>query len=221
MELMDHEIAIQMKACERYVLGELSAEERDEFEDHFSDCTRCMEDVSLASMFAANAKAVFGDRVRATPAPRPRWWERLFASPVPAFAALGFAAIVAYQNLVVFPDSKSPRGAIAAVVLEGETRSSLPQVKPGDALRVQMPFDHPRDLAVTRIFVELMDTLGNRLSSGAVAAPAANQPLDLYFPVKIHPGRYTVVLRADRNGHAAEEISRSSFEVTSQETKAQ
>ena len=175
----------------------------------------------MASMFAANAKAVFGDRVRATPAPRPRFWERLFASPIPAFAAMAFAAILGYQNLVVFPESKAPRAAVAAVILDGETRSSLPQVRPADALRVQMPFDHLRDAGATRIFVELMDTLGNRLSSGGVAAPAANQPLDLYFPVKIHPGRYTVVVRTDQNGHPGQEIGRSSFEVTSQETNAQ
>lgn len=218
MELMDHEIAIQTKASERYVLGDLSAEERDAFEEHFADCSRCMDDVSLASTFAANTKAVFRDRAQAKLAPRPAFLEWLFARPVPAFAAILFAAVIGYQNLVVIPETKAPRAAVALVMLDGETRAALPQVKAADALRVEMPFDRA---STGRVFVELMDTLGNRLSNGAVPSPAPNQPLDLYFPVRVNPGRYTVVVRADKDGRAGQEISRSSFEVISQETKTQ
>jgi anti-sigma factor RsiW len=217
MELMDHETAIQNKASERYVLGDLPAGERDAFEEHFSDCTRCMEDVSLASTFAANAKAVFRDRAHARQAPRSTFLQWLFASPVPAFAAVVLAVVMGYQNLVVIPEGKAPRAAIASVTLDGETRSALPQVKAGDALRVQMAFD--RAAGTGTVFTELMDTLGNRLSGGPVTAPGPNQPLDLYFPVKVRPGRYTVVLRADKDGRAGQEILRSSFEVTTQETK--
>ena len=214
---MDHETAMQTNASERYVLGDLPSHERDAFEEHFSDCSRCMEDVSMASMFAANAKAVFRERVHAKPAPRRAYLQWLFASPIPAFAAVVLAAVMGYQNIVVIPESKAPRAAIVSVTLDGETRSVLPQVKAGDALRVEMPFD--RTAATGAVFAELMDTLGNRLSGGRVAAPGPNQPLDLYFPVRVHPGRYTVVLRADKDGRAGQEILRSSFEVTSQETK--
>lgn len=171
----------------------------------------------MASMFAANAKAVFRERVHAKPAPRRAYLQWLFASPIPAFAAVVLAAVMGYQNIVVIPESKAPRAAIVSVTLDGETRSVLPQVKAGDALRVEMPFD--RTAATGAVFAELMDTLGNRLSGGRVAAPGPNQPLDLYFPVRVHPGRYTVVLRADKDGRAGQEILRSSFEVTSQETK--
>jgi hypothetical protein len=102
------------------------------------------------------------------------------------------------------------------VTLDGETRAGLPQVRAADALRVQMPFDRPAGSAT--VFVELRDTLGNLVSKGAVATPGPNQPLDLYFPVRLSPGRYTVVVRADKAG---QEIARSAFEVTFQETKTQ
>ena len=216
---MDHETAIQTKASERYVIGDLSADERDAFEEHFADCSRCMDDVSVASTFAANAKAVFRDRAQAKPARRTSLLEWLFARPVPAFAAILFAAIIGYQNFVVIPETKAPRAAVALIMLDGETRAALPQVKAADALRVQVPFE--RAAGSGRVYAELMDTLGNRLSNGAVAAPAPNQPLDLYFPVKVNPGRYTVVVRADKAGRAGQEIFRSSFEVIPQETKTQ
>lgn len=216
---MDHETAIQMKASERYVIGDLEPHERDEFEDHFADCSRCMEDVWTASTFAANAKAVFRDRAQAKPARRKAYFEWLFARPIPAFAAIAFAAFIGYQNMVVIPGTRAPRAAVASLNLDGETRAGLPKVAAADALRMRMPFDHPAGSG--RVFVELKDTLGNSLSSGPVAAPAPNQPLDIYFPVRLSPGRYTVVVRSDNSGRAAEEIARSSFEVTAQETKSQ
>jgi hypothetical protein len=216
MELMDHETAIQTKASERYAIGDLPSSERDAFEEHFSDCPRCMDDVSLASTFAANARAVFRERAHARPAPPNSFLHWLFARPIPAFAAIAFAAVIGYQNMVVIPETKAPRSAVASLALDGETRAALPRVKAADALRVQMPFDRPGIAEVSgalMVYVELMDTLGNSVSKGAVAAPAPNQPLDLYFPVRLNPGRYTVVVRADKAG---QEIARSAFEVTSQ-----
>ena len=59
---MDHNAAVKLGAPERYVAGDLSQTERDEFETHFADCRPCMNDVSTASAFAANARAVFQDR---------------------------------------------------------------------------------------------------------------------------------------------------------------
>ena len=213
---MDHETAIQTKASERYAIGDLSSIEREAFEDHFSDCAQCMDDVSLASTFAANAKAVFRERAQAKPAPSGTFLNWLFARPIAAFAAIVLAAVIGYQNIVVIPETKAPRSVVASVTLDGETRAALPRVKAADALRVQMPFDGPAGSA--HVFVELTDTLGNAVSKGAVAAPGPNQPLDLYFPVRLNPGRYTVVVRADKAGP---EIARSAFEVTSQQTKTQ
>jgi hypothetical protein len=217
---MDHDTAIQTKASERYVIGDLPPDEREEFEDHYSDCTRCMEDVSTASIFAANAKAVFRDRALAGSAPRKAaWFDWLLARPLPAFAAMAFAAFIGYQNLVVIPGIKAPRSVVASITLDGETRAAMPQVHAGEALRVQMPFD--RAAATGKLTAELTDTLGNRLSSGPVLTPVGDQSLDLYFPVKLVPGRYTVVVRTEQSGRPAQELARSPFEVTPQETKVQ
>jgi anti-sigma factor RsiW len=63
---MDHKTAVRSLATERYILGELSPAERDEFEEHLSDCPECMEDVSTAEMFVANSRAVL--RIKPQPA---------------------------------------------------------------------------------------------------------------------------------------------------------
>ena len=60
--LMEHEPATQLMPTERYLLGELTDVERDQFEDHFFDCPACAEDVRQGVIFMANARAVFADR---------------------------------------------------------------------------------------------------------------------------------------------------------------
>src|SRR6266851_9526262 len=56
---MDHETAVQLKATERYFLGELTGADRELFEEHFFICPDCAEDVRAMTVFAANAKAAF------------------------------------------------------------------------------------------------------------------------------------------------------------------
>src|SRR5258707_14788392 len=59
---MDHETAVRIGASERYLLGELTGEDRDSFEEHFFMCPECAEDVRALTVFAANAKAVFREK---------------------------------------------------------------------------------------------------------------------------------------------------------------
>ena len=62
---MDHERAIEAQLPERYAFGELSGNERDNFEEHLADCTACMEGVDVALTFASNAHAVLRDQASA------------------------------------------------------------------------------------------------------------------------------------------------------------
>src|SRR2546425_9843326 len=59
---MDHDTAVRIGATERYLLGELTGEERDSFEEHYFMCPECAEDVRALTVFAANAKAVFREK---------------------------------------------------------------------------------------------------------------------------------------------------------------
>jgi hypothetical protein len=217
---MDHETAIQIKASSRYLVGDLSPVERDDFEEHLSDCTRCLDEVWTASVFAANAKAVFRDRAARAPAPKKAAWSEWFwPRLVPALAALCLAAFVIYQNAFVMPGLKAPQSVATAVILDGETRAGIPQVAAGQALRFQMALDHAP--AGGRVIVELADASGKVVSRGPVTSPGPNQVLDVYFPGKLHSGRYFLVVRADEAGQPGPELTRNQFEVVSQETRTQ
>jgi hypothetical protein len=64
---MDHLDAEKMGVVERYVLGDLSVSEVEEFERHFFDCPQCSEELRALTMFQENARAVFAEQ---DPAPR-------------------------------------------------------------------------------------------------------------------------------------------------------
>ena len=58
---MDHLHAYETKAPERYVLGELTAAEAEDFELHYFDCEQCAVAVESSQLFIANARAVLGN----------------------------------------------------------------------------------------------------------------------------------------------------------------
>jgi Putative zinc-finger len=215
---MDHETAIQMKAPERYAIGELAATDRDQFEEHFAGCSRCLEEVGALVAFAANARAVFRERAAvrplAAPVSRSRFWSFRWQIAVPAFAALLLAALAIYQNSITIPGLRAPQSFMPAIVLDGATRAALPRLREDAPLRFQMALAPGAESG--RVWAELIGPGGHTLSAGWVALPAAaGDPLDVYFPIRLEPGRYTVVIRAGQAGGA--ELARNRFEITRQE----
>ena len=55
---MDHHNAVESRASERYLLGEMSEPERFEFEAHYFDCAVCADDVRTGAALARGIKAV-------------------------------------------------------------------------------------------------------------------------------------------------------------------
>lgn len=61
---MEHKEAEQIQAADRYLLGALSADERERFEQHFFSCPECAEDVKAGMLLSANARVVFQEEER-------------------------------------------------------------------------------------------------------------------------------------------------------------
>ena len=55
---MDHNGAIRLQAAVKYVLGELSQAQRDEYEEHYFDCAECAVDIKALATFADTAREV-------------------------------------------------------------------------------------------------------------------------------------------------------------------
>ena len=207
---MDHGAAVKLGAPERYVTGDLSQAERDEFEEHFADCRACMNDVWTASAFAANAKAVFEDRLTRKPEPqRAGWlaWLRL-QTAVPAFAAVVLAAVAGYQARVTIPAMRAPQQIAAAVPLDDAQRSAPRMLEEGRPLNFEIAV--AQQPGTTRLWAELVDASGKMLSSGPLVAPAPGEPLAVFFPGNPGPGHYSVVVRA---GESGPQLARGEFDI--------
>src|SRR3954453_14396692 len=99
---MTHESAVSRDAAEQYVLGEMSATERDDFEAHFFDCSECAEQVRSTAVFADNALAVLTStaerasvhNARETSSGPASWIEVFRRFTVPAFAICGILFVL-------------------------------------------------------------------------------------------------------------------------------
>jgi hypothetical protein len=185
---MTHEEAAQSLASERYLLGELSADDRDAFEAHFFSCEVCADDVrTAAAMLQGASTGLAGSSASAhvlpMPSRRPVKWYRSPAVPWAAAAAL--ACITTYQSAWVVPALRRSAApvALAPVVLHPESRGAEPAVRLGAgggpvtlALEINDP---PRTGEVT---YSLKTQSGRDVVSGRAAAPPPGMPLLLLFP---------------------------------------
>ena len=214
---MDHSEVVRLQAVEKYVLGELPAELRDEFEEHYFDCGECAEDVKQLTMFVTASGIVLEEKPRAMetdrakPAGKAGWfaWLRPMIA-IPAMAAL--AAIVIFQNVVTIPSLRhgaTTDGAVevfsSSYRLQGVTRgegSSPIMVSPAETFAVAYP----------SYTGKLVDSNGKMIVSFAVGGEMANKEMHLVVPTgKARPGDYALVIAGA--GEGAKEVQRIPFAV--------
>jgi hypothetical protein len=179
---MDHQEALRMQATERYVLGDLSSSEQEEFEEHFFTCAECAEDLRMGAVFAANARAVFREQTRRPPATSPAvspqkgsgWWTWLRpAMAAPLAAAVALLCVVAYQNSVTIPQLKNTVAEATAPQSVPSfslkiARGDEPIAVPKGAHSFLLSFYLPQDAVLPQYQGELQTTSGTTLRSFAL-----------------------------------------------------
>ena len=202
---MNHSEAISTGAVERYLLGQLSASEVDEFEQHFFDCLECARELRAGALFEDNAKAVFLEERRASAVEERKpsllaWlWQRPF-SAVPATVALALAGLAAYQEFAVIPRLRAQLNGAQPLV-----SFALKPVARGDAALVEVPKDVRwysirMDQVVgssASYLCSIVDSSGvQRFSVSVPAPPSKDEPIEISIARSLlSSGRYTVVVR--------------------------
>lgn len=203
---MTHQQALDGLASERYLLDEMTEDERFEFEAHYFDCTECAEDVKRGEMIRQEARhAGFrsGGRVE-TGRPgvvltSPKWWRRPMLA-VPWAAAATLALVTGYQSFVTVPglrEAVAPQ-AIEPVMLRGATRGAAPTVTIASNQRfVALSADLPITPESSTLTYEILDANRRSIVSGQSATPSAGAPLMLLVPVHElqYAGHYALTVR--------------------------
>jgi len=217
---MDHQEALGLAATERYLLGELSALERDNFEEHFFGCHECATEVRLTSQFldAARRELVRGQtqgRVSSPtrrPAQAPWWatlWRPAFLAPVAALLLL----VVGYQNCLVFPHMarslaqlRQPSVLTAVSLISANVRGGGRLQVNGTANQpVLLAVDIPGEERFASYDCELMRASGAVVWSVPVSSREARDTVSISVPAgTLQSGDYVLVVKGTVvNGSAA------------------
>jgi hypothetical protein len=226
---MDHSESIRLMAAEKYLLGELTPELREQFEEHFFDCQECALDVRAGARLVEHCKVVLSEPVAVSPAMVPvsaAAQPRAFAWFRPAFVAPILAAllvVIGYQNLVTYPKLKGevaivnqPQVLASASLINANTRGAERTpitVRPGESFLLFV--DIPPDARASSYLAELHGPDGNSEWSLAIPAETAKNMVPIRVPAGHRgPGMYTLVLRGvDSSGGKGFEVGRYPFEL--------
>lgn len=220
---MEHEEAIEMRAVERHVLGELSVSEVEEFERHFFDCSQCSEELRTLSILQDNARAMWLEQ---SPAPVPvslpatepsniqetgdqtagrAGWRRFWFQWAPAMAGIVVALFAGYEfGARRAGDTPQP---ITAFPLYSASRGEETTVTPGaDAKFYSLYLDKTWDQDFVSYRAEFRDDSGSRRFSIVLPPPPSGRAIYILTPAHALPaGKYVLaIMGTDQSGKETE-----------------
>jgi hypothetical protein len=228
---MDHFQAVQSNANERYLLGEMTVEERESYEEHFFDCAECAAQLKAGAMFIENARSVMRDQSHAgfkeTAAKDPRAHFRGMWATWALAAALFLMAVFLYQNLITIPNFRralnnaARPAALASFSLRTSgSRGGAPlviKVSPNEPFGLYFDVISEQDFPF--YICEVRDDSGVDRFSVVVTADQAKDAVQLLVPGSLLPsGNYSLTVLGSTSGNkttATKEISRYPFRIES------
>ncbi|MBB5340095.1 anti-sigma factor family protein [Tunturiibacter gelidoferens] len=206
---MDHFEATQSKAVEKYLLGEMSPLERDEFEAHFFDCPECAADLRATAAFLDTAKHELKSFPRSKPASEAPKRSRSMLQWKPVFAWTALAAsllVTAYQNIVVYPhltneiaQLKAPEILPSLSLVNGNSRGDgAAAITVSKAKPFLLLVDVPTQDRFMSYTCSLYSPSGSLAWHVQVSAQEAKDTVSIRVPgVEKVAGSYTLVVRGD------------------------
>jgi anti-sigma factor RsiW len=220
---MDHSESIRLMAAEKYLLGELTPESREQFEEHFFDCQECALDVRAGAALVEHSKVVLSEpavspvRVPAAVAARPGWFAWLRpAVVVPVLAAL--LVVVGYQNLVTYPQLKqmasNPQILPWASINVSTRGASTTQISPRAGEGFHLLVNIPPDAHYNSYTFDLSSPSGRLEWSRTVPAASSDEARSIYVPGgNQEQGVYTLAVRGGTAVGESSDLGRYSIEV--------
>jgi hypothetical protein len=225
---MDTTLAHQTNMIDKYLMGELTHEERSGFEDHMFDCPECAARVNVDFAMIANLKQVLREepeqvaQSRDVPAVKKDGggWREWFrpVTLVPAFAALGLAVLVGYQNFISIPGMLRPQVLDTTPIVAATRGTNTETITvPRGAALFGTNFEVFTSTPYSGYVCEFIAPGGPIVASVDCGKRSTTEfTLSLLLPAgKFAPGVYTMILRPASDKLA--EISRYSFAVKTED----
>lgn len=183
---MDHGEATQMMAAERYLMDELTPEQRDAFEQHVFECQECALDLRAGAAFISEAKNQLPELTAAQAPPStpvqinrqkpPSGKKRSFFLWQPAFALPAFAlmlAVITFQNVATIPSLRKsatePRILQSNVIHAGTRGNSHTAIMADRSQGLSLSIELPQTSDYSSYSFELYDANGKSLWTQSVS----------------------------------------------------
>ena len=225
---MDHSEVVRQKLTERYLLNELEGEQRDEFEEHYFECSECALDIRAGSEFVEGSKVILAQPAEELESAegssrrpvRQGWWGWLR----PQFAAAALAlliAVVGYQNLVTLPQLRGvlrqPQTPPWAAVAVGTWGSSGPTVTVPKDSSFLIFVRIPSDGTYTRYIADLYNPAGGLEYSLTIPATSVQDQWPVLIPGGNHEaGNYRISVRGVAGSGEIKDVGSAPFTLQTQ-----
>jgi hypothetical protein len=201
---MQHADAVGMMASEKYLLDELTLEQREQFEEHFFSCTECAFDMRAGAAMIEHSKTALAQPFlvpeRPPVAVRPAGWMKWLrpSIAVPVFAML--LLTVGYLNFSPLSKSRSATGKLSlpeilpSASLVNARGDQIPVVHAAPEESFLLFVDIPAESRFASYVCELRSPAGALVWSIPVSSDAAKNTLPLHVPgTQLAAGTYNLV----------------------------
>lgn len=226
---MNHQQALEQHATERYLLREMSAEQRHAFEEHYLECAECLEAVTFGTEFLEAGRQVAREMSHreADTVHVASWRERLmpvFSGWLRPASALVFALLLCLVGLNVYQmsvvqkqkniiaDLKAPKQEFRFELRE-QSRSE------GNIQVVRVPRESQLQLVVEFTPNPKFNAYGAEIVAdskvmSSLQPDTTTTPLTVSIPAQaLAPGRYTVVIMGFGKDGVKKETGNGIFEL--------
>jgi|SRR5579872_156911 len=221
---MDHSESIRLMAAEKYLLGELTAELREQFEEHYFECQECALDVRAGAALVEHSKVLLSEAVAVSPVlqrtvipARPSWFAWLRPTlVVPVLAVL--LAVVGYQNLITYPQLKqlasSPQILPWASINVSTRGTSTTEISTRVGQGFHLLVNIPPESSYTSYTFNLASPDGKLDWSRTVPAASSDEARSIYVPgANQEQGIYTLAVHGNTGTGQSSDLGHYSVEV--------
>jgi hypothetical protein len=186
---MEHSEATEAMASARYLLGEMSGDEREAFEEHFFGCSECARDVRAGSAMIDSIRAEKPQVSRMRPVQSLGW--------ILSAAAIAAVVFLGVQNAALRRASEPRILPSYSMLTIGSRAAAQPTTIDDRTKPFALYIDIPPQPSSSSYRIEIRDSVNSTKVSLPVSAERARDTITVYVPPnRLESGKYNVAILA-------------------------
>lgn len=218
-KVIDHQEAIKNMMAERYLLRELSENERDAYEAHLFDCQACFEQVKAGTAFVSYIKRIGEEPAIAHIQPAGLLARLMTGLRQPVAAgAVALCVFAVGLNIYQYRELSQPKGPalersyVLTGIAHGGESAKLIEVPAGSTLSLSLEYTPHGEF--TAYGVRVLSESGSVKSSLSIPRDQVDGMAKVAIPANsLSAGKYSIIVWGRNNDGNESELARGAFEL--------